>query len=101
MYWTWPKREVECYVLGYVAYSGVGILVPITGNMNSEKHINTLDEFLWPVVAKQFGNSPFIFQDDNAPCHASLRTTTWKTENNLNCLDWPSQSPDINIIENV
>ena len=79
----------------------MGTLVPITGNMNSEKYINTLDEFLWPVVAKPFGNSPFIFQDDNAPCHPFLRTTTWKTENNLDCLDWPSQSPDINIIENV
>ena len=54
-----------------VTYSGVGTLVPITGNMNSEKYINTLDEFLWPVVTKQFGNSPFIFQEDNAPCHAS------------------------------
>ena len=40
-------------------------------------------------------------EDDIAPCHASLRTTTWKTENNLDFLDWPSQSPDINIIENV
>jgi hypothetical protein len=55
----------------HVTYSGVGKLLPITGNMNSEKYINTLDEFLWPVVTKQFGNSPFIFQDDNAPCHAS------------------------------
>jgi hypothetical protein len=64
--------------------------VPITGNMNSEKYINTLDEFLWPVVTKQFGNSSFIFQDDNAPCHAST-----------DCLDWPSKSPEINIIENV
>jgi hypothetical protein len=54
-----------------VTYSGVGTLVPITGNMNSEKYINTLDEFLWPVITKQFGNSPFIFQEDNAPCHAS------------------------------
>jgi RsiW-degrading membrane proteinase PrsW (M82 family) len=33
-----------------VTYLGVGTLVPITGNMNSEKYINTLDEFLWPVV---------------------------------------------------
>jgi hypothetical protein len=31
---------------GCVTYSGVGILVPITGNMNSGKYINTLDEFL-------------------------------------------------------
>ena len=64
------------------------------------KSINTLDELLWPVVAKQFGNLHFIFQNNNAPCHASLRTTTWKTENNLDCIDWPSQFPDINIIEN-
>ena len=68
---TWPKREDKCYVWVHVTYSGVGKLLPITGNMNSEKYINTLDEFLWPVVTKQFGNSPFIFQDDNAPCHAS------------------------------
>jgi hypothetical protein len=37
----------------HVTYSGVGKLLPITGNMNSEKYINTLDEFLWPVVTKQ------------------------------------------------
>ena len=86
---------------GCLTYSGVGTLVPITGNMNSEKYINTLDEFLWPVVAKQFGYSPFIFEDHNASCHASLRTTTWKTKNYLYCLDWPSQSPAINIIENL
>jgi hypothetical protein len=29
-----------------VTYSGMGTLVPITGNMNSEKYINTLNEFL-------------------------------------------------------
>jgi len=72
---------------GCVTYLGVGTLVPITGNMNSEKYINTLDQYLWPVVDKQLGNSPFIFQDDSVPCHASLRTTTWKAENNLDCLD--------------
>jgi hypothetical protein len=40
-----------------VTYLGVGTLVPITGNMNSEKYINTLDQYLWPVVDKQLGNS--------------------------------------------
>ena len=29
------------------------------------------------------------------------RYCTWKIENNLDCLNWPSQSPDINIIDNV
>jgi hypothetical protein len=47
----------------------------------------------------EFGG--YIFQDDNAPCHASRRAVQWKRENKLNCLNWPSQSSDLNIIENV
>lgn len=86
---------------GCITHEGPGTLTPIQGTMNSETYISTLDEHLWPVIAKDFGNSEFIFQDDNAPCHASLQTRTWKTENDINILNWPSQSPDINIIENV
>ena len=33
--------------------------------------------------------------------HVSRRTNKWKAENNIETLQWPSQSPDINIIENV
>ena len=83
---------------GCVTYSGVGTLVSISGNMDSEKYIETLDENLWPAIVKHFGNSSFLFQDDNDPCHASQMTTAWKRENDLNCLDWPSQSTDLNII---
>ena len=39
---------------GCITYKGVGKLVPVEGNMNSEKHINVLDESLWPVVTKHF-----------------------------------------------
>ena len=86
---------------GCVSYNGVGVLVPVEGNINSAKYIDVLDTNLWPVVAKEFGNSPWIFQDDNAPVHLSRETSSWKTANNIPGMDWPAQSPDINIIENV
>jgi hypothetical protein len=34
------------------------------------------------------------------PC-VSRRTNQWKTENDIPTLEWPPQSPDLNIIENV
>ena len=46
------------------------------------------------------GHCSNIFQD-NAPCHVSRRTNQWKTEIDIPTLEWPPQSPDLNIIENV
>jgi hypothetical protein len=48
-----------------------------------------------------FGNDPWIFQNDNCPCHMSQRAKNWKNQNNIPYLDWLSQSPDLNVIENV
>lgn len=62
-------------------------------------YIETLYQNLWPVIAEHFGNSPFAFQDDNAPCHASQLTSALKNENELDCLDCPSKSPVNNIFE--
>lgn len=79
----------------------VRTLGPKSRNMNSEKYIyiETLYQNLWPVIAEHFGNSPFAFQDDNAPCHASQLTSALKNENELDCLDCPSKSPVNNIFE--
>lgn len=95
------SARVSVSFWGCICASGVGILTPIEGNLNTNKYIELLDEFLWPVVAKNFDNQPWIFQDDNCPAHMSAKAQQWKTENNINCLPWPSQSPDINLIENV
>ena len=86
---------------GCISYYGVGTLKVVNGNMNSDKYIEVLDECLWPVVARHFANRRWTFQEDNAPCHVSLRSNLWKQDNNVNTLPWPAQSPDINIIENV
>jgi hypothetical protein len=31
--------------------------------MNSQKYIQTLDDNIWPVVTKHFGNNTWYFQD--------------------------------------
>ncbi|KAI5152859.1 hypothetical protein ENBRE01_3070, partial [Enteropsectra breve] len=43
----------------------------------------------------------FIFKQDNAPCHKSNYTSRFFTENEINVIEWPAQSPDLNPIENV
>jgi hypothetical protein len=38
------QSVVSVVFWGCIAYKGVGKLVPVEGNMNSEKNINVLDE---------------------------------------------------------
>jgi hypothetical protein len=44
-----------------LTYYGVGTLAFIDGNMNSQKYIQTLDDNIWPVVTKHFGNNTWYF----------------------------------------
>ena len=59
-------------VWGCLTYYGVGTLAFIDGNMNSQKCVQTLDDNIWPVVTKHFGNNTWYFQDDSAPCHTEV-----------------------------
>jgi hypothetical protein len=58
---------------GCITFDGVGTLTEIEGNMNTTKYLETLGDNVWPVIAKIFPNGGYIFQDDNAPYHASRR----------------------------
>ena len=43
----------------------------------------------------------FVLQDDNDPKHRAKIIEKWKNDNNIKYLDWPSNSPDLNPIENI
>ena len=96
-----PRKNVSAMFWGCITYNGIGTLTSVEGYIDSEKYIEVLDQHLWPVIAKEFPNGGWIFQEDNCPVHVSRRTNSWKTENDIETLPWPSQSPDINVIENV
>ena len=96
-----PRAGISAMFWGCLSIDGVGTITEVDGNINSAKYISVLDTNLWPVITKNFLNKPWILQEDNCPVHRSAMTTDWKTQQSIETLTWPSQSPDINIIENV
>ena len=43
----------------------------------------------------------FIFQQDNSPVYTANRVNEWLKKNKFKTLDWPAQSPDMNLIKNL
>ena len=86
---------------GCFSYYGVGSLKPVEGMMNSEKYLHVLTKKIIPEMARKFPKASGIFQQDLAPCHTSRKVKTFINLNNILVLDWPGNSPDLNLIENL
>ncbi|CAB4389996.1 unnamed protein product [Rhizophagus irregularis] len=83
---------------GCFGWHGVGPLVVVEGNMNSDDYVNILANHFIPWV-NNYPNS--IFQQDGASCHTSSYSVWWMSSHNIPILDWVAQSPDLNPIENL
>ena len=84
-------------VWGCFAAEGVKGQARITTSMNSELYQRTLQQHFLPMVAQ----SPCILQQDNAKPHTSRSTQRWFANQGIEVLDWLSQFPDLNPIENL
>jgi len=54
-----------------------------------------------PINISKIPDKTGIFQHDSAPCHKSKFVTKYLEENNVKILDWPGNSPDFYLIENL
>jgi transposase len=78
---------------------GLGPLVALEGTMNATNYIELLKDFVLPELAA--AGRPMTFMQDNAPCHKARVVMDFLAQNNVETLNWPPQSPDMNPIENL
>jgi hypothetical protein len=78
-----------------------GKLVRIEGMMDDAKYREILEGNLFQSSGDLRLGQKFTFQQDNDPKHIAKATLEWFKEKHLNVLEWPSQSPDHNPIENL
>jgi transposase len=69
--------------------------------LDSTDYQNILSSTLIPNLQNLSFKNPILLQD-GAPCHTSKSTCNFLKSNNIKTIPtWPSQSPDLNVIENL
>ncbi|KAK3531126.1 hypothetical protein QTP70_012493 [Hemibagrus guttatus] len=94
----WTKKKTS----GLLFYAGgPGNLITVNGIMKKEQYIKILNNNIRQSAEKLGLGHQWTFQHNNDPKHTAKVVKKWLADKNINVLQWPSQNPDLNPIENL
>ena len=82
---------------GCFSAKGTGRLHRIEGRMNGGMYWEILGDNRLPSVSALKLGHGWVFQHDNDPKHTAKATKEWLKKKHIKVLEWPSQSPDLNL----
>ena len=86
--------------IGMIAIAGTEPLVRLHGKINATVYKEILKKHVVPNLRTAV-NQPAVFIQDNTQRHTAKSVKTFLSEEDVNVMEWPAQSPDMNYIENV
>ena len=72
----------------------------IHNNLKSDGYLQILQEIVVPILKLNFSKNIW-YQDDNCAVHRARKIKEFMLTTGIHTLEWPSKSPDINIVEDI
>ncbi len=98
---VWRRKNAELHPKNTISAKGPERLICVKERMNGAMYREILSENLLPSARTLKMKRGWVFQHDNDPKHTARATKEWLRKKHFKVLEWPSQPPDLNPIENL